>query len=85
MLTNKKPVVKERLQLSEYELNQSGIIALVGFLEDRLAAHRIANDNVDSDPLLRGRIAELKFLLKRFNLNTTKIVGASHPALRNEG
>jgi hypothetical protein len=59
------------LTLSEFELNQAGVIKTIAFLEARLQATRIANDSPKADPLLRGRIAELKHLLKVLKTTTS--------------
>ena len=69
-------------ELSEFELNQPGIIKLVKLLEYRLAKHRIANDNVDASRLLRGKISELKYLFKKLKLTGDKIAGANNHDLR---
>ena len=74
---------EDLLALSDFEKNQSGVIKIITFLEDRLAAHRIANDSAEADKLIRGRIAEIKFLFKRLKLTDDKVVGVNHPNLRN--
>jgi hypothetical protein len=79
-----KPAAKvpDKFELSAYELNQPGIIKLVAYLEDRLVKHRVANDSFSADPSLRGRIAELKILLKALKVTDETIIGISNPNLR---
>lgn len=73
---------KLELKLSEYELNQSGVLKIISYLEDRLVLHRVTNDNVNADPLLRGNIAEIKLLCKKLRSTDKSIVGINHPNLR---
>ena len=75
-------ILTKAFDISDYELNQPGIIKLMAFMEDRLVKHRIANDSPTADPSLRGRIAELKFLFKMLTLANDKIIGAKNPKLR---
>lgn len=68
-------------KITEYELAQTGLVTVLNFLHERLADHRLANDNPNADPLLRGRIAEIKFLFKQLDPKST-LIGADNPKLR---
>lgn len=58
--------------LSEHELAQPAVVKIKEYLQKRLDKHRIENDHINSDPLLRGRIAELKSLQKNLKLTGAK-------------
>lgn len=68
--------------LSDFELNQPGVAKIVGLLEDRLVKHRLANDSFDADMSTRGRIAEIKYILKVLNTADGRLVGTDTPTLR---
>jgi len=53
--------------LNQHERNHQTVNKIVAMLEERLNKFRIMNDDPDANQLLRGRIAEIKTLLKIIN------------------
>ncbi|PCJ39136.1 MAG: hypothetical protein COA71_14565 [SAR86 cluster bacterium] len=51
--------------LVNFELEASGIVKILELLNERLEKHRASNDSIDASVLLRGQIAEIKYLKKR--------------------
>jgi hypothetical protein len=74
--------MERNIELTEYELNTPSVIKIITYLEDSLAAYRVMNDSPNADPLLKGRIAEIKRTLKKIKPTADKAVGVNHPTLR---
>jgi hypothetical protein len=63
--------------MTEYELQQPGMVKLIKYLDDRLQMLRIKNDNYKADRSTRGRIAEIKDLKKALYPTKSDIESAS--------
>ena len=60
-----------KLLLNDFEKEEVTTTKIIKYFNERLTKLRIDNDSLDSDPLTRGRIAEIKTFIQALERKNT--------------